>query len=98
MPAHVHVTGQIDYGGMPEFLAAVERYKEYTASHGYVVPRVLSGLSGQMNTVRLVYEFADLAQYAEQELRTLDDKEYGEVAGAMGFTKGSVSYEVFQSI
>ena len=68
------------------------------ASHGYVVPQVLSSLSGRMNTVRLVFGFADLAQYAEQERRTLDDKEYGEVAGAMGFTEGSVSYEVYQFI
>ncbi|MGE5285766.1 MAG: hypothetical protein ACM3ML_00890 [Micromonosporaceae bacterium] len=57
---------------------------------------MLLGLSGKMNTVRLVYRYEDLAQYAEQEFRTMDDREYGKIAGEMGFTPGTINYEIYK--
>lgn len=98
MSFEVHVAGEVAYGGMPGFRDAVERYKKYAESHGYAVPQVLLGLSGKMNTVRLVYRFDDLAQYAEHETRAVDDLEYGKIAGEMGFTARTLNYEIYQQI
>ncbi len=98
MSFEVHVEGEIAYGGMPRFHEAAERYKAYAGSHGYAVPQVLLGLSGKMNTLRLVYRYEDLSQYAEHEARTVDDREYGKVAGEMGFTEGTICYAIYQQI
>ena len=98
MTVEVHVEGQVAVGGMPDFHQAAERYREYAGSHGYAVPQVLLGLSGKMNTVRLVYRYEDLSQYAEHETRTMDDREYGKIAGEMGFADATISYAIYQQI
>jgi hypothetical protein len=98
MKVEVHVEGQLSYGGLPDFHEAAQRYKTYAESHGYPVPQVLLGLSGQMNTVRLVFRYDDLSQYAEQEARTLEDREYGKVAGEMGFADGTVTFAIYRQI
>lgn len=98
MSVEVHVEGQVSYGGLPDFRRAVERYKQYAESHGYAVPQVLLGLSGKMNTARLVYRYENLSQYAEHETRTLEDREYGKIAGEMGFADGTISYAIYQQI
>jgi hypothetical protein len=51
-----------------------------------------------MNTVRLVYRYEDLSRYAEHETRTMDDREYGKIAGEMGFADATISYAIYQQI
>lgn len=98
MPVEVHVEGQVTTGKMPEFAVAVEQYKDYAKTHRYAVPRVLMGLSGEMNTIRLVYRFDTAAEYEEQELRTLHDSDYGAIAARMGFAERSLHYSLFREI
>ena len=98
MITEVHVEGQIRYGGLPDFLQATERYRRYAESLGYPVPQVLLGLSGKMNTARLVFKYDELSRYAEQEARARDDREHGQIAGEMGFTDGTITFAIYQQI
>jgi hypothetical protein len=98
MTVEVHVEGQIALGRMPEFAETIEQYKDYAKNHQYAVPRVLIGLSGAMNSVRLVYSFPDASGYEEQELRTLRDTEYGQVAGSLGFVDGTLVYSIYREV
>lgn len=95
MRVQVHVEGQISYGRMAEFTAAAREYIAYAAEHGYVTPQVLQGMSGPMNTVRLVYCYDDLSGYERHEARSSADREYGRLASAMPFQEGSISYHIF---
>jgi hypothetical protein len=94
----VHVEGQIAVGGMHDFTDAVEHYRAYAAENGYAVPQVLLGLSGPMNTVRLVFRYDELARYDEHEFRAMTDREYGNLAGAMGFADGTIMYTVYRQL
>lgn len=98
MAVEVHVEGQVADGKLPDFAEAVQHYQEYAGSHGYAVPQVLLGLSGKMNTVRLVYRYDDLSHYEQQEVDTLHDREYGKVAAAMCFASGSLSYTIYHQL
>jgi hypothetical protein len=98
MSVEVHVEGQVRYGGLPDFTIALEHYRDYAVANGYTVPEARLGLSGKMNTVRLVYRYDDPSEYAEQESRTLHDREYGKVADELGFTDDSVSYTIYQRV
>jgi hypothetical protein len=98
MTVEVHVEGRVVLGRMPEFVVAIEQYKEYVKGHRYAVPRVLLGLSGEMNTVRLVYSFRDAAAYEEPELRTVRDTEYGHVASRLGFADRTLTYSIYREI
>lgn len=98
MAVEVHVGGRVAAGRLPEFAEAVERYKAYAGENGYAVPEVLLGLSGPMNTVRLVYRYEDLSMYDEHEFRAMKDVEYGKIAGAMGFVDGTIDYSVYRHI
>jgi hypothetical protein len=49
-----------------------------------------------MNTVRFVYRYDDLSQYDEHEFKAMTDREYGEIAGAMGFADGTLTYVVYR--
>jgi hypothetical protein len=94
----VHVEGRVASGHLPDFAEAVERYKAYAAANGYAVPHVLLGLSGLMNTVRLVYRYDELSRYDEHEFKAMTDREYGQIAGAMGFVDGTLSYAVYRQL
>jgi hypothetical protein len=98
MAVEVHVEGRVVPGRLPDFPAAVERYRAYAAANGYAVPQVLLGLSGPMNTIRLVYRYEELSQYDEHEFKAMTDREYGQIAGAMGFTDGTVTYTVYREL
>ncbi len=98
MSVEVHVEGRIALGRMPDFMEAVMRYAAHAEAHGYAVPRVLQGLSGEMNRVRLVYTYPDLAEYERDEGRVASDREYGRVALEMPFVDGTVSYSVFRVV
>ena len=98
MATEVHVQGRIESGKLPYFATAVARYKQYAQSHGYAVPQVLLGLSGEMNTIRLVYRYDDPAEYRKHEVRTLRDSEYGRIAGEMSFVDGTVRYAIYEQL
>lgn len=98
MTVEVHVEGQVAAGLMPDFAAAVEDYKNYAKTHDFAVPQVLLGLSGEMNTVRLVYRFDTAAAYEDQELRTMRDRDYGQIAHRMGFADRTLHYAVYREV
>ncbi len=95
MAVEVHVEGQVVHGRLADFTEGVRGYVEYARTHGYAVPRVLIGLSGVMNTVRLVYTYEDLGRYERDEVRTASDRDYAEAAMAMPFVEGSLRYSIF---
>lgn len=98
MAVEVHVEGRIALGRMPDFAEAVERYKAYAAANGYAAPDVLLGLSGPMNTIRLVFRYEDLSGYEAHEVRAMTDREYGQIAGAMAFVEGTIRYRVYRLV
>jgi hypothetical protein len=98
MAVEVHVEGRIVTGKLPDFMQAVKRYGDYAEQHGYTRPKVLLGLSGPMNTVRLVYTYPDLAAYERDETRTAEDRGYGGVAMEMPYADGTLAYSVFKVI
>jgi quinol monooxygenase YgiN len=98
MTIEVHVQARVESGGLADFNEAVRRYQDYARSHGYAVARVLFGLAGKMNTVRLVYTYEDLSAYEAHEVQTLTDRGYAEVAQQMRLVDGSVRYEVYRQI
>lgn len=98
MSVEVHVEGRVSDGHLPDFVEAVKQYSEYATANGYAAPRVLLGLSGPMNTVRLVYQFDELSQYEQHEFRVMKDREYGKIAGAMGFAEGTLTYTVYRQL
>jgi hypothetical protein len=51
-----------------------------------------------MNTGRLVYDFDAAGDYEAQELRTLLDEEYGEIASRMAFADRSLHYTIYREI
>ncbi len=98
MSVEVHVEGQIVYGRLPDFMDAVAVYSSYARDQGYGVPRVLQGISGPMNTVRLIYAYDDLTGYEHHEARTGEDREYGRLAMAMPFAEGTINYTIYHAI
>lgn len=79
-------------------MQAVARYRDYAKSHGHAVPSVLQGLSGEMNAVRLVFSYQDLAQYEQDEASAAVDREYGRVASMMPFVDGSLAYSLYRQV
>ncbi|HEY8775125.1 MAG TPA: NIPSNAP family protein [Gaiellaceae bacterium] len=98
MPVEVHVTGRVQLGRFPEFLEAAERWREFRAERGSAACRVLQGLSGEMNLVRLVFAYPDAAAYEEEEARDASDPEYGRAASAMPFVEGTLVYEIYRLV
>ncbi|HEX5502808.1 MAG TPA: NIPSNAP family protein [Thermomicrobiales bacterium] len=97
MAVEVHVEGRIAVGRLADFFDGVRQYSAYAAAHGYAQPRVLHGLSGPMNSVRLVYTYPDLAAYEADEARTAEDRDYARAALAMPFVDGSVRYTIYRT-
>jgi hypothetical protein len=96
MAVEVHVEGRVAAGRLPDFVEGVKRYSEYAAAHGYAQPRVLQGLSGDMNTVRLVYTYPELGVYEKDEAKTATDREYGQVAMGMALVEGTIRYSIYR--
>ena len=96
MPVEVHVTGRVQLGRFPEFVVEAERWRAFRIERGSVDCRVLQGLSGEMNLVRLVFTYPDAAAYEEEEARNACDPEYGRVASAMPFVEGTLVYELYR--
>lgn len=98
MAVEVHVEGRIVLGRMPDFMEGVQHYCEHAQANGYAVPKVLQGLSGEMNTVRLVFTYEDLAKYEQDETRVAGDRAYGKVAMEMPFVEGTISYSLYHVV
>jgi len=96
MAVVLHVRGEVRYGEWARFLQAVERYREYRRSRGYVVPQLLSGLSGPMNSAILVYRFDDAKAFEKEDRATAEDPGYGKVASEMPYREGTIVYELFR--
>jgi hypothetical protein len=93
----VHVSGRVEIGRFAEFVEAAGRWSDYRLGSGYVEPRVLQGLSGEMNAVVLVFEYPDLGAYEREEERVLVDEEYVRLAMAMPFD-GPLHYSLFREL
>jgi hypothetical protein len=98
MTVEIHVDGRVAQGMLSTFAEGLERYVSYARDHGYTVPRVLQGLSGPMNSVRLVYTYDDLAAYGQHEARTLHDAGYAAAASGMELVEGTITYSLFRTV
>jgi hypothetical protein len=96
MAVEVHVTGRVELGRFGEFVAAAEAWQALRSERGHAPCRVLHGLSGEMNTVRLVFSYPDLNAYEREEAIDSVDPEYARLAGAMPFVEGSLAYEIYR--
>lgn len=93
----VHVSGRIEAGRFAEFIEASSRWMDYRVQAGYPRPRLLQGLSGEMNSVVMVFEYPDLGAYEKEEGQVFEDGEYVRLAMAMPFT-GPLHYAVFRRL
>lgn len=96
MAVEVHVTGRVQLGRFGEFFEAATRWRAFRRERGAADCRILQGLSGEMNVVRLVFEYPDLNAFEREEARDAADPEYAEVAGAMPFVEGTLRYELYR--
>jgi hypothetical protein len=94
----VHVTGRVELGRFAEFVRAVEPWAAYRERQGRAPVRVYQALSGQMNEVRMVFEYPDLAAYEAEEREDAADPEYGRLAGAMPFVDGTLEYAIYAPV
>lgn len=83
MAVEVHVSARVTTGRMHELARAVEDWRTFRRARGWAVPRVLVGLSGEMNSVLFVFEYADLGVYEREEGVESASEEYARVAGAL---------------
>ncbi len=93
----VHVSGRIETGRFADFTEAASHWVEYRDRTGYVRPRLLQALSGEMNAVLLVFEYPDLGAYEREEARVFEDGEYVRLAMAMPFV-GPLRYVIYRFI
>ncbi len=96
MAAILHVRGEIRLGEWSRYQEAVRHYIEYRKKNGCVVPTVLFGMSGPMNSTVLVYRYGSARDLEEEERRLAEDPEYGRVASEMPFRDGSITYELYR--
>ena len=90
------VRGEITYGKWSDFLVAVRRYRDYRRKKGYVIPELLLGMSGPMNTALLVYRYSDAKVFEDEDLAVDQDSDYQKVASAMPYIEGTIHYELFR--
>ena len=96
MTVQIHVDGRVAQGRLAAFAKGLERYLAYARQHGYATPLVLQGLSGPMNSIRLIYTYDDLSAYEEHEARTMADPGYAVAAAAMELADGTITYSLFR--
>jgi hypothetical protein len=98
MTVQIHVDGRVAQGRLAAFADGLDRYLGYARDHGYTLPQVLQGLSGPMNSIRLVYTYDDLAAYEEHEACALQDAGYAAAASAMELVEGTITYSLFRTV
>lgn len=96
MTVVLQVRGEIRYGEWGRFRQAVQRYRDYRRQRNYVVPQLLLGLSGPMNTALLAYRYPDARAFEVEDKAIAEDPEYGRVASEMPYREGSIVYELFR--
>jgi hypothetical protein len=96
MAVEVHVSGRVQLGHFVEFLDAAERWRQFRSERGSASCKILQALSGEMNTVRLVFRYPDLNAYEKEEARDAGDSEYARVAAGMPFVDGTLAYEIYR--
>jgi hypothetical protein len=96
MAVEVHVTGRVHVGRFGDFVKASRQWLQLRAARDSAPCRLLYALSGEMNTVRMVFVYPDLNSYVREETRDAADPEYAHVASEMPFVEGTVSIEVFR--
>ena len=94
----VHVTGRIQLGRFAEFVEAAEAWRTFRRERGSADCRILHGVSGEMNGVRLVFTYPELNAYEEEEGRNSADPAYARVATAMPFVDGTLAYEIYREV
>lgn len=94
----VHVTGRVEVGRFAEFAEAAGRWLDYRAAKGDAPARILHGLSGEMNHVRLVFVYPDLAAYEAEESRDALDPEYARIAAGMPYVDGTLEYAIYREL
>jgi hypothetical protein len=67
----------------------------YRRAKGWAVPRVLHALSGEMNTVRMVFVYPDMTTLEAQAAAEAADTGYARVAMAMPFD-GAIEETIFR--
>lgn len=95
MGVELHVTGRIRTGQFAEFLEAAERWRAYRRERGWALPRVMRGVSGEMNSVRLIFAYPGLGVCEREDAEEAGDRGYAEVAAAMPFD-GPIVYTLYQ--
>jgi hypothetical protein len=95
MAVEVHVTGRVELGRFGEFATALGPWTAYRAAQRRAPVRVYQALSGRMNEIRMVFEYADLAEYEREEREDAVDPEYARLASAMPFVDGTLEYTAY---
>ena len=98
MAVEVHVVGRVELGRFAEFVTAADEWRTFRKARGSTDCRVLQALSGEMNTVRLVFSYPDLNTYEREDGRDATDPEYGRIASGMPFVEGTLAYEIYRDI
>jgi hypothetical protein len=62
-----------------------------------VVPELLLGMTGPMNTALFVYRYADGKAHEEEDKALGEDREYAEIASSMPYREGTLHYELFRA-
>jgi hypothetical protein len=96
MAVEVHVVGRVQIGRFAEFVDAAEQWCEFRVARGHARPTILHALSGDVNTVRLVFTYPDLNVYEQEEAQDSVDPEYARVAGKMPYVEGTLAYEIYR--
>jgi hypothetical protein len=96
MAVEVHVTGRVELGRFAEFQAAAAEWRVFRRGRGDADCTVLQALSGEMNTVRLVFAYPDLDTFEQEEARNSADPEYARVAATMPFVPDTLAYEIYR--
>ena len=95
MSVELHVTGRIERGRFAEFSHSLTEWVAYREARGWARPRILQALSGEMNTVRMVFGYPDMAALEHQAAAEAEDAEYARIAMAMPF-EGPIDEAIYR--
>lgn len=98
MAVTLFVWGEIQYGRLGEFLAALDPYRRYRLKKGWVGVEALVGMAGPMNSVCLVYRYPDAKALEEEEAESNRDVGYLQVAGALCFREPTIVYGLYRNV
>jgi hypothetical protein len=90
----VHVAGRVKLGYILEFQESCKKWIEYRRSKGHSIPKVLFGLSGPMNSVRLILTYQSLFDFENEEKQNEIDERYVTFAMQMPF-EGELTKELY---